>query len=99
MPGGWHHCKCSLEVCPWADEHPDDGEQLLYCGGFELSADRTQGGGPPAALAGHRAVTGIFSRTFPPNDLDVGETHRGEMAGQGAVTASALLGGLPLGSP
>lgn len=35
MPGGWHHWECSLEVCPWADEHPDDGEQLLYCGCYE----------------------------------------------------------------
>jgi hypothetical protein len=35
MPGGYHHWECSLEVCPWADEHPDDGEQLLYCGCYE----------------------------------------------------------------
>ncbi len=35
MPGGFHHWECGLEICPWADEHPDDGEQLLYCGCFE----------------------------------------------------------------
>ncbi len=32
LPGGYHHWECSLEVCPWAKEHPDDGEQLLFCG-------------------------------------------------------------------
>ncbi len=30
--GGFHHWGCGLEVCPWAEEHPDDGQQLLYCG-------------------------------------------------------------------
>ena len=30
--GGLHHHECDIELCPWADEHPDDGEQLLYCG-------------------------------------------------------------------
>lgn len=29
--GGFHHWECDLEICPWADEHPDEGEQLLYC--------------------------------------------------------------------
>ncbi len=33
--GGYHHWLCSIEVCPWAAEHPDDGEQLLCCGCFE----------------------------------------------------------------
>jgi hypothetical protein len=33
--GGFHHWPCDLEICPWADEHPDDGEQLLCCGCFE----------------------------------------------------------------
>ncbi len=35
MPGGFHHWLCDLELCPFADLHPDDGEQLLYCGCFE----------------------------------------------------------------
>ncbi len=35
LPGGYHHWECSLEECPWADEHPDDGHQLLFCGCFE----------------------------------------------------------------
>ncbi len=35
MPGGYHHWGCSLEVCPFAELHPDDGEQLLHCGCYE----------------------------------------------------------------
>lgn len=35
LPGGFHHWECSYEVCPWADEHPEDGEQLLFCGCYE----------------------------------------------------------------
>lgn len=32
--GGRHHYGCDIEVCPWADDHPDDGEQALCCGCF-----------------------------------------------------------------
>lgn len=32
--GGFHHHECSIELCPWADTHPDEGEQLMYCGCF-----------------------------------------------------------------
>ena len=34
LPGAYHHWECNLEFCPWADDHPDGGEQLLYCGCF-----------------------------------------------------------------
>jgi hypothetical protein len=33
--GGYHHYECDLEICPWADTHPDAGEQLLCCGCLE----------------------------------------------------------------
>jgi hypothetical protein len=39
--GQWHHADCSLEMCPWADEHPDDGEQLTYCGCLDEPEDTT----------------------------------------------------------
>jgi hypothetical protein len=29
--GYLHHDGCDIEICPWADEHPDEGEQLLCC--------------------------------------------------------------------
>jgi hypothetical protein len=35
IPGSYHHWDCGLEVCPFADLHPDDGEQLLCCGCYE----------------------------------------------------------------
>ena len=31
-PGLLHHWPCKLEICPHADEHPDNGEQLMFCG-------------------------------------------------------------------
>ena len=40
--GGLHHDECDIELCPWADDHPDDGEQLLCCGCLEGT-----GGGHP----------------------------------------------------
>ena len=32
LPGLLHHWPCDIELCPHADEHPDDGEQLFCCG-------------------------------------------------------------------
>lgn len=32
LPGEFHHQPCDVELCPHATEHPDDGEQLMFCG-------------------------------------------------------------------
>lgn len=39
MVGSHHHWECSLELCPWADTHPEAGEQLLCCGCYEADLD------------------------------------------------------------
>lgn len=44
MPGRLHHYQCGLELCPFADDHPDDGEQLLFCGCHALEDPDLSGG-------------------------------------------------------
>jgi hypothetical protein len=32
---GWHHWLCEYEICPWTDEHPDEGNRLIGCPCYE----------------------------------------------------------------
>lgn len=44
--GHLHHYGCDIEVCPWSEEHPDEGERLLGCGCIRDSGEHGPGQHP-----------------------------------------------------